>query len=86
MTARKGEPQEIVRVIFANGATGAVSAEQARRCSYRPASPAVPGNKPALPRPTPAELRAWASENGVDCPAKGRIPERVYEAYQAASE
>jgi hypothetical protein len=83
MTAREGEPQEIVRVIFASGATGAVSAEQARRCGYRLHQPVVPEHKPA--RPTTAQVRAWAAENGVDCPAKGRIPAEVYEAYQAGN-
>lgn len=36
--------------------------------------------------PTPVEIRQWARAEGVDCPAKGRVPETVREAYLAASE
>lgn len=32
---------------------------------------------------TPAELRAWAAENGIDCPRTGRVPGSVYDAYNA---
>ncbi|MGI5245054.1 Lsr2 family DNA-binding protein [Dactylosporangium sp. CA-139066] len=28
--------------------------------------------------------RAWAARNGVDCPALGRVPQRVWDAYAAA--
>ncbi|GAA3717343.1 Lsr2 family protein [Terrabacter ginsenosidimutans] len=31
-----------------------------------------------------AEIRAWAHSNGHDVPARGRIPQRVVAAYQAA--
>lgn len=33
--------------------------------------------------PSTRQLRKWAAENGIDCPARGRIPERVTEAYRA---
>lgn len=33
---------------------------------------------------TAAELRAWARENGVECPPMGRVPAAVREAYEAA--
>jgi hypothetical protein len=33
-----------------------------------------------------AELRAWASRNGYECPARGRVPSAVREAYEAAQE
>lgn len=48
---------------------------------------------PALPqpqedttdeRPPAAEVRAWAVENDVSVPAKGRVPADVYEKYAAA--
>jgi hypothetical protein len=29
-------------------------------------------------------IRAWAAEAGIDCPARGRIPGRVRELYEAA--
>ncbi|MFE3068859.1 Lsr2 family protein [Streptomyces sp. NPDC059247] len=35
--------------------------------------------------PAPAAVRAWAQSNKMDVPARGRIPKRVYEAFQAAS-
>jgi hypothetical protein len=35
--------------------------------------------------PDPAAVRAWAQSNKMDVPARGRIPTRVYEAFQAAS-
>lgn len=31
-----------------------------------------------------ADIRAWADANGLDCPARGRIPADVREAYAAA--
>ncbi len=36
--------------------------------------------------PSAADIRAWAKSEGVECPAKGRVPESVREAYEAASE
>lgn len=33
----------------------------------------------------PAHLvRAWAEENGIECPPKGRVPKELKEAYSAA--
>lgn len=34
--------------------------------------------------PTPAEIRAWARENGMDVPDRGRVSEEVRAAYAAA--
>lgn len=34
--------------------------------------------------PSAAEVRAWAASNGVDCPAVGRVPAAVREAYETA--
>ena len=31
--------------------------------------------------PTPAELRAWAAENGFDVPTRGRIPDSIRTAW-----
>ena len=31
--------------------------------------------------PTAAEIRLWATENGIACPAKGRVPKAVRAAY-----
>ncbi len=35
--------------------------------------------------PDPAAVRAWARSNGMEVPPRGRIPKRVYEAFDAAS-
>ncbi|MGN7139051.1 WhiB family transcriptional regulator [Streptomyces pseudogriseolus] len=32
----------------------------------------------------PAAVRAWAKENGVDCPASGRVPKKVVDAWRKA--
>ncbi|MFJ7049010.1 histone-like nucleoid-structuring protein Lsr2 [Streptomyces sp. NPDC101112] len=32
-----------------------------------------------------AEVRAWAKENGHDCPAVGRVPKPIVEAWRAAT-
>jgi hypothetical protein len=32
----------------------------------------------------PKEIRAWAAANGIECPAVGRLPGAVVEAYEAA--
>ncbi|QEU73341.1 Lsr2 family protein [Streptomyces nitrosporeus] len=35
--------------------------------------------------PDPAAVRAWARSHRMEVPARGRIPKKVYEAFQAAS-
>jgi len=35
--------------------------------------------------PDPAAVRAWAHSNGMEVPARGRIPKKVYEAFESAS-
>lgn len=32
--------------------------------------------------PSPAELRAWATDNGIEIPARGRIPRSVRTAWE----
>lgn len=34
--------------------------------------------------PDPATVRAWAASQGMDIPGRGRIPKRVYEAFNNA--
>ncbi|MGC5345020.1 histone-like nucleoid-structuring protein Lsr2 [Streptomyces sp. DT24] len=34
--------------------------------------------------PDPAAVRAWARSHRMEVPARGRIPKKVYEAFQAA--
>jgi hypothetical protein len=38
---------------------------------------------PEEPAPSSAELRAWARRNGLDVPARGRIPRAVVDAWEA---
>ncbi|MFC7310145.1 Lsr2 family protein [Streptomyces monticola] len=33
----------------------------------------------------PAAVRAWARSNKMEVPARGRIPKKVYEAFEAAN-
>ncbi|MFF8917895.1 Lsr2 family protein [Streptomyces sp. NPDC015032] len=35
--------------------------------------------------PDPAAVRAWAHSHGMEVPARGRIPKKVYEAFREAS-
>ncbi|MFI6345069.1 Lsr2 family protein [Streptomyces sp. NPDC050560] len=35
--------------------------------------------------PDPAAVRAWARSHRMDVPPRGRIPKRVYEAFEAAN-
>ena len=41
--------------------------------------------KAAVGGPTPAEIRAWANDNGYEVPERGRIPADVREAFDAAN-
>ncbi|MBA0053582.1 Lsr2 family protein [Streptomyces sp. AJS327] len=34
--------------------------------------------------PDPRAVRAWAESNGMEVPARGRIPKKVYDAFNAA--
>lgn len=34
--------------------------------------------------PDPRAVRAWAESNGFEVPARGRIPKKVYEAFNAS--
>ena len=50
-----------------------VSGRSGRRCAAKAAGGAAP-----------AEIRAWARENGFDVPDRGRVAAEVREAYAAA--
>jgi len=39
---------------------------------------------PKGPNPEIAELRAWAAENGIEVPERGRIPQEIREKYEAS--
>lgn len=49
---------------------------------------AAPGEKRNLQlpgEPKPADVRAWAREQGIEVPARGKLPDEVVEQYKAAS-
>lgn len=55
---------------------------RARQEQLAPAKP----KKQRTPVDYPArEVRAWARENSLDCPATGRIPKKVVDAWRAAT-
>ncbi|MEU2340062.1 histone-like nucleoid-structuring protein Lsr2 [Streptomyces sp. NPDC013172] len=49
-------------------------------------APAEQGTADEQTKPEPKAVRAWAAENGIDVPARGKIPDTVYEQYAAAQE
>ncbi|MBO2461143.1 Lsr2 family DNA-binding protein [Actinomadura violacea] len=38
---------------------------------------------PIYPTPLPRDIRAWAAEHGIPCPARGPIPSHVRSQYEA---
>jgi hypothetical protein len=42
------------------------------------------GGRPTAAGPNPADIRAWARENGFNVPDRGRVSSEVREAYLAA--
>jgi hypothetical protein len=63
----------------------AVAAADLEQGAAAVVSDLVPGTPLPDREPTAAEIRAWAAENGVACPPKGRVPKAVRAAYDAAS-
>ena len=55
-----------------------------RRRGQAAPGPAAGGAKPAADGASPAEIRAWARENGWDVPERGRVAAEVRSAYDAA--
>jgi len=53
------------------------AAEAKLRGAVQPTSTAANPEYPAA--------RAWARDNGIDCPAKGRVPRAVMDAWKAAT-
>ncbi|MFM9369116.1 Lsr2 family protein [Streptomyces sp. Da 82-17] len=60
---------------------------QAGRKQSRTGRAAKPGKefKHTAVTPDPAAVRAWARSHKMDVPARGRIPKKVYEAFEAAN-
>jgi signal transduction histidine kinase len=49
-----------------------------------PASKATPKAEPSNQRGNQAVIRAWCQEQGIEVPAKGRLPREAVEAYERA--
>lgn len=49
-----------------------------------PASPADTADTPSAP--APKDVRAWAAEQGIEVPARGKLPQDVVDAYTAAQQ
>lgn len=59
--------------------------EDAKPARVRTPAAPVKEPEPSGPeRPAAKDVRAWAAENDVEVPARGKIPDEVYEQYQAA--
>jgi hypothetical protein len=58
-------------------------AEVRRQLAPKRATPVLAGAVDG-DRPDPATVRAWAADAGVECPARGRLPDRVVAAYRQA--
>lgn len=43
------------------------------------------GKKAVAGGPTAADVRGWAKDNGIDVPARGRIPQEVRDAFDSAN-
>lgn len=43
------------------------------------------GRRTAAKSSNAAEIRAWAQSNGIEVPARGRIPQEVRDQFEAAS-
>lgn len=61
-----------------SGADGAAAPNSGDRGTDAPGSATGPDT------PKPAAVRAWAAEYGLDVGARGRLPQAVIEAYEAA--
>lgn len=47
-------------------------------------APAAPASGGTASQPSAKDVRAWAAGHGVDVPARGKIPDEVYEQYKAS--
>jgi len=44
----------------------------------------TPVDPPADDEPSPATVRAWAKDQGIDVPPRGRVPAELVEQYRQA--
>lgn len=78
------QPDEVVTVVLSGGTRARLLYANACRMGLRPAqedTSAPVEEQTPVARPKTSDVRAWAAANGVPCPAKGRVPDAVIEAY-----
>lgn len=85
MAETEGHPDPIVRANRKIVAQAAVALRTALDLSAINKAARASASKDRAATRTKA-VRAWARENGIDCPARGRIPGTVMDAFLAADE
>lgn len=65
--------------------TGSPSLWQPLRVHYSTAEPEAPVEPEPAPQPDAKAVRAWAAEQGIEVPPRGKLPADVVERYQAAT-
>lgn len=45
-----------------------------------------PSESVAAPEPAPKDVRAWAAENDIEVPGRGKLPQEVIDQYKAATQ
>jgi hypothetical protein len=65
--------------------TGYPSLWQPLRVHYSTDMPEPPAEPVPAPEPSAADVRAWAAEQGIEVPARGKLPGDVVERYRAAT-
>jgi hypothetical protein len=73
------------RILTRRGFTLAASPSQAPQINEL----AIPSGRTAVPvsssaKPTAAQVRAWAQDQGISVPARGRLRTEIWEAYETA--
>jgi hypothetical protein len=66
-----------------SGATAATKPRQASTPKARPSTASAKSKSKSKRAYDVAGLRAWAATNGIDVPARGRIPQATIELYKA---
>jgi len=75
------ENADALRGVIYDYSAHARKASSGRRAAKKTASSAGGG---AASGPSAAEVRAWAKDNGHEVPDRGRVPQEVRDAYEAA--
>lgn len=90
--AREGHPildaaPEMFEPVFVHFEVDAAREEApAPPARVEPPTPPTPPQGDIPADPAAKDVRAWAAENGIDVPARGKLPAEVVEQYQAAQQ